>query len=73
MLAIIIHCGRLLNMSKEEQRINKAMNTWAKGIDYCVTKVGSKWTPIECFGNFPLFNTKKEAYDAVESFVFMPR
>ena len=55
------------------QDIEKAKIFWAHGIDWCVMKVGKKWRLMDCFGNFPLFNTKKSAYEAAESFIFCPR
>lgn len=42
---------------------------WAKGIDWCVEKIGTKWCPLEVFGNFPLYNTKKAAFEAVEKLI----
>ena len=36
-------------------------NTWARGVDWYVQKIGRKWAPIEIFGAFPLFKTKREA------------
>jgi hypothetical protein len=42
---------------------------WARGIDWCVRKLGKKWTASEAFGNFPLYRTKREAYDAVTTLV----
>jgi hypothetical protein len=36
-------------------------NTWSRGVDWYVQKVGRKWAPIEIFGAFPLFKTKREA------------
>jgi hypothetical protein len=37
---------------------------WARGIDWIVYKVGKKWALIDDFGRFPLFTTKKAAYEA---------
>lgn len=39
-------------------------NRWARGIDWVVSKVGGGWMLSESFGNFPLFKTKKAAYEA---------
>ena len=44
-------------------------NRWAHGIDWCVSKVGKKWLASEAFGRFPLFKTKKAAYEAVTTLV----
>lgn len=46
-----------------------AINNWTRGIDWCVRKVGKKWALLDCFGNFPLFKTKKEAYEYATRFV----
>ncbi len=39
-------------------------NAWSRGVDWYVRKVGCKWCPIEPFGAFPLFKTKREAEEA---------
>lgn len=39
-------------------------NTWASGVDYYVRKVGRNWVPMDIFGAFPLFKTKREAEQA---------
>lgn len=40
-------------------------NTWARGVDWYVRKIGRRgWTPIDIFGTFPLFKTKREAEQA---------
>ena len=44
-------------------------NQWARGIDWCVSKVGRRWNVSEAFGNFPLFKTKSAAYKAVTTLV----
>lgn len=43
---------------------------WARGIDWCVEKIGKKWgvSPGISKG-FPLFKTKKAAYEAAETLV----
>lgn len=52
---------------------DKASAFWARGIDWCVRKVGNKWALLDCFGNFPLFKTKKAAYEMATAFVLMPK
>ena len=49
----------------------QAINFWMRGIDWCVAKCGKKWVLLDCFGNFPLFNTKKAAYEAATAFVML--
>lgn len=45
-------------------------NTWAKGIDWIVGKVGRKWEIYGRLGQgFPLFTTKRAAYDAATALV----
>ncbi len=51
--------------------VQKATNFWCRGIDWCVCKVGKKWALLDCFGNFPLFTTKKAAYEAATAFVML--
>lgn len=46
-----------------------AFNFWIRGIDWCVMKVGKKWALLDCFGEFPLFATKKAAYEAADKFI----
>lgn len=33
----------------------------ARGIDWTVEKIGRKWAVQSCFGNFPMYRTKREA------------
>ena len=40
-----------------------------RGIDWCVEKIGSRWTPQRCFGNFPLYRTKREAGEMVDDLI----
>jgi len=42
---------------------------WARGIDWCVEKIGRKWAVQACFGNFPLFKTKTAAYNTVSALI----
>ena len=50
----------LARLSEHEWKILQA--TWSRGVDWYVTKVGRRWwTPIDVFGAFPLFKTKREA------------
>ena len=55
-------------MSKQEMM---AENFWMRGVDYCVRKCGKKWSLVDCFGNFPLFNTKKAAYEAATAYIML--
>lgn len=41
---------------------NILRNRWSRGIDWNVEKIGRKWNIH--FGGFPLFKTKKAAYEA---------
>lgn len=52
----------LARLSEHEWQI--LSNTWSRGVDWYVQKVGRKWTPIDIFGTFPLFKTKREAEQA---------
>ena len=56
-------------MERTEKQIRFIRNNWSKGVDYCVIKQGKKWMVFDFFGNFPLFKTKKEAYQAVTNLV----
>lgn len=60
-------------MSESKFDITKARNCYAKGIDYCVTSIGRKWTLVDCFGNFPLFDTKRDAYEMASNVVIMDK
>ena len=50
---------------------DKAATLWTRGSDYCVKKIGKKWALMDCFGNFPLFPTKKAACKAADAFVLL--
>ena len=63
---IILSTGR-----EDEMNANMATNFWMRGIDWCVVRCGRKWRLLDCFGNFPLFNTKKAAYEAATAFVML--
>ena len=54
---------------RSESEKREMSTTWAMGIDYCVFKCGKKWKTAKCFGNFPLFKTKKEAYKTITDLV----
>jgi hypothetical protein len=58
--------GEETSLSKlSEHDWNILRNTWSRGVDWYVQKVGKRhWVPIEAFGNFPLFKTKREADEA---------
>ena len=62
-----------LSRVKEMDMVNvmQATNRWTQGIDYCVFKLGKHWRLADCFGNFPLFKTKKAAYEAATAFVML--
>ncbi len=49
----------------------KAIGFWTRGSDYYVKKVHNQWALLDCFGNFPLFKTKKEACKAADTFILM--
>ena len=54
----------------DDHEWNIIRNRWARGIDWCVGKVGRKWQVIDCFGRgWPLFKTKTAAHDAVSNLV----
>jgi hypothetical protein len=43
-------------------------NTWARGVDHYVFKVGRRgWRILDTFGNFPIFKTKKAAEEAASN------
>jgi hypothetical protein len=45
-------------------------STWARGVDWCVGKLGCQWTVYETFGKrWPLYRTKVAAYEAVTNLV----
>jgi hypothetical protein len=45
---------------------------WSRGIDWCVYKLGRKWVICCVFGgNWPLYKTKREAYEAVTNLVLI--
>lgn len=44
-------------------------NGWSRGIDWNVSKLGRHWVLPEAFGKFPLFRTKREAYDAGDALI----
>jgi hypothetical protein len=49
---------------------SQVSNRWARGIDWCVTKLGRHWVIGETFGTgWPLFRTKASAYEAVTALV----
>lgn len=49
---------------------NVLRNTWARGIDWYVCKVGSKWTLSRVFpGAWPLYKTKKAAGEAADNLI----
>ncbi len=58
-------------MDKKACDRQMATNLWMRGIDWCVRKVGKRWALVDCFGNFPLFNTKKAAYETATAFVML--
>jgi len=50
-----------------------ALNRWARGIDWCVTRIGrNKWEVGGTFGKgWPLFRTKKAAGEAIDRFILL--
>jgi hypothetical protein len=60
-------------MEASKVNLNMAQNFWERGSDWCVRKVGKKWALLDCFGNFPLFKTKKEAYEMATNFILLER
>jgi hypothetical protein len=47
-------------------------NRWARGVDWVVSKCGKKWQIMGDLGKgFPLFKTKKEAYEAATNLLLM--
>lgn len=46
-------------------------NNWQRGVDWYVRKIGRKWAPIDAFGKFPLFGTKREAEEAATTLLLM--
>lgn len=53
--------------SKRDYRM--ANNLWCRGANYYVFKIGSMWRLADCFGNFPLYKTKKEALEMANRFI----
>lgn len=56
-------------MSK--RNVEKAKMFWIRGIDWCVVKCGKNWRLLDCFGDFPLFKTKKAAYESATAFCLL--
>ena len=55
-------------LSEHDWRI--LSNTWSRGIDWCVTKIGKKWMVSERISSgAPLFRTKKAAGDFADKLV----
>ena len=53
--------------SKRDYRM--ANNLWCTGATSYVCKIGSRWRRANCFGNFPLYKTKKEAIEVANRFI----
>lgn len=67
-IAALMPPVRKIDPTSAEAR-RDARELWARGIDWCVFKIGRKWRCADCFG-FPVhFTTKKAAYDAATAFV----
>ena len=52
------------SLNDDPVRLRDAQNLFHRGISWMVRKVGRQWELAPCFGLFPLFKTKKAAYDA---------
>lgn len=46
-------------------------NTWARGVDWSVSKIGKLWQVSPRIGNFPLFKTKKAASKAADTLILL--
>lgn len=42
---------------------------WARGIDWYVHKVGTRWAILEAFGRFPHFRTKRAAGEVADALI----
>jgi hypothetical protein len=47
----------------------QAQNRWMRGIDWCVSRTGRKWSTHFPEMKLGMFRTKKAAYDAVTSVI----
>ena len=56
-------------MEKNKGNYEMASNLWCRGVDWYVFKVGNMWRLADCFGNFPLYKTKKEAAEVARRYI----
>lgn len=53
------------SLNEDPTNYRDACNRWARGQDWFIVKAGKRgWMLAPCFGNFPIFKTKKAAYEA---------
>lgn len=57
----------LSNLSDHEWQI--LSSRWARGMSWVCVKVGRKWSTMNDGLGFPLFNTKREAYDRTNALI----
>lgn len=52
------------SLNEDRAKYLEANNLWSRGQDWFVFKVGKRgWMLAPCFGSFPIFKTKKAAYE----------